>query len=229
MTTDLFPPRWAPQHPDRIQLYSVATPNGQKIGIALEELGLPYEAHRVNIMEGDQFDPGFVKINPNSKIPAIIDPDGPGGAPISLMESGAILLYLADKAGKLIPADPRERQQTIEWLFFQMASVGPMFGQYGHFAKFAKGKTDDYGEERYGKETKRLLEVLDKRLSGREYLVGTELSIADVATVPWINALDFYEVKDTIEYASFTNVSGWVDRVMAREAVQRGIAVNGFS
>lgn len=229
MTTDAFPSRWAPQHPDRIQLYSVATPNGQKPAIALEELGLPYEAHRVNIMENDQFDPGFVKINPNSKIPAIIDPDGPGGEPISIMESGAILLYLADKAGKLISADPRLRQETIQWLFFQMASVGPMFGQYGHFAKFAKGKTDTYSEERYGKETKRLLEVLDKRLEGREYLVGSELSIADIATVPWINALDFYEVKADVDYASFTNVSAWVDRVMAREAVQRGVAVNGFS
>ncbi len=229
MTNAAFPSRWAPQHPDRIQLYSVATPNGQKPAIALEELGLPYEAHRVNIMENDQFDPEFVKINPNSKIPAIIDPDGPGGEPISLMESGAILLYLADKTGKLISADPRERQETIEWLFFQMASVGPMFGQYGHFAKFAKGKTDSYGEERYGKETKRLLGVLDKRLQGREYLVGAELSIADIATVPWVGALDFYEVKDALDYASFTNVSGWVDRVMAREAVQRGVKVNGFS
>ncbi len=229
MSTNVFPQRWAPEHPDRIQLYSVATPNGQKVGIVLEELGLPYEAHRVNIMEGDQFDPGFVKINPNSKIPAIIDPDGPGGEPISLMESGAILLYLADKAGRLISSDPRERQQTIEWLFFQMAGVGPMFGQFGHFFKFAKGKTDTYGEERYAKETRRLLGVLDRRLEGQAYLVGNALSIADIATVPWINALDFYEGKDAVEYDSFENVGAWVERFNAREGVQRGAAVNGFS
>ncbi len=229
MTTEIFPERWAPQHPDRIQLYSVATPNGQKIGIVLEELGLPYEPHRINIMEGDQLDPSYVRINPNSKIPSIIDPDGPGGKPISLMESGAILLYLADKAGKLISADAHERQETIEWLFFQMASVGPMFGQFGHFFKFAKGKTDGYGAERYTKEATRLLGVLDKRLDGRTYLVGDTLSIADIATVPWINALDFYEGKDAVDYTSFANVSGWVERFNAREAVQRGVEVNGFS
>jgi len=141
------------------------------------------------------------------------------------MESGAILRYLADKTGKLIPSDPRERQETIEWLFFQMASVGPMFGQYRHFAKFAKGKTDTYSEERYGAETKRLLEVLDKRLQGREYRVGSELSIADIATVPWVGALDDYEVKDAVDYASFKSVVAWVERVMTREAVQRGLEV----
>ncbi len=229
MVHEIFPPRWAPKHPDRIQLYSVATPNGQKAGIALEELGLPYEAHRINILEDDQHDPAYLKVNPNAKIPSIIDPEGPGGEPIALMESGAILLYLADKAGGLISKDPRERQETIQWLFFQMASVGPMFGQYGHFAKFAKGKTDTYGEERYGKETKRLLGVLDERLRGREYLVGSALSIADVATAPWVNALDFYGVKDAVDFGSFENVIGWVERFNAREAVKRGAAVNGFS
>ena len=229
MSNDVFPKRWPATQPDRIQLYSLATPNGQKAGIVLEELGLPYEAHRINIMEGDQFDPEYVAINPNSKIPSIIDPDGPGGKPIAIMESGAILLHLADKTGKLISQDPHERLETIQWVMFQLASVGPMFGQYGHFFKFAKGKTDGYGAERYGKETKRLLAVLDKRLEGRDYLVGGAYSIADIATVPWINALDFYGVKEEIDYASFKNVVAWVDRVMARDAVQRGVKVCGFS
>jgi GST-like protein len=220
-----FPERWKPQHPDRIQLYSLATPNGQKIGVALEELALPYEAHRINIMEGDQFDPGFVAINPNSKIPALIDPKGPAGEPIVLMESGAILMYLAEKTGRLLPSDAAGRWQATQWLFFQMASIGPMFGQFGHFYKFAKGKTDDYGEQRYTKEAKRLLEVLNKRLEGRDYLVGDDLSIADIATFPWMLALDYYQAKDALEYDSFANVVSWVERCVARPAVKRGLEV----
>lgn len=224
----VLPSRWAPQHPDRIQLYSLATPNGQKAGIALEELGLPYEAHKINILKGDQFDPEFVAINPNSKIPAIIDPDGPGGEPLAIMESGAILLYLAKKAGKLIPSDPRGESLVTQWVFFQVGSVGPMFGQFGHFFKFAKGKTDEYGAQRYTKEVTRLLGVLDRQLSdGRDYLVG-DFSIADIATVPWINALDFYEGKDAVGYADFGHVQAWVERFNARPAVQRGVAVCGF-
>lgn len=220
--------RWKAQHPDRIQLFSLATPNGQKAGIVLEELELPYEAHKINIMAGDQNDPEYVElVNPNSKIPAIIDPNGPGGAPIRIFESGALMIYLAKKAGRLLPADPVKESEVLQWLFFQVGSVGPMFGQFGHFHKFAKGKTDGYGAERYGNETKRLLGVIDRRLEGRDWLVD-EFSIADIATVPWINALDFYEGKDAVGYSEFTNVHAWVERFMARPGVQRGVKVTGF-
>lgn len=225
MPADIFPTRWPPQHPDRIQLYSLATPNGRKVAIALEELGLPYEAHRIAI-SGEQFDPEFVKLNPNSKIPAIIDPAGPGGEPYPMMESGAILLYLADKTGRLIPADAAARWETIQWLFFQMANIGPLFGQFGHFFKYAREKTtDDYGVNRYTAEAKRLLGILDARLSGRQYLVADELTIADIATFPWIIGLEFYEGKDHLGYDSFTNVEPWVQRCLERPAVQRGMKV----
>ncbi|MEM6995965.1 MAG: glutathione S-transferase N-terminal domain-containing protein, partial [Myxococcota bacterium] len=193
-----FPSRWAPEHPDRIQLYSLPTPNGQKAGIVLEELGLPYEAHRIDIMAGDQFDPEYVAINPNSKIPSIIDPNGPGGKKIALMESAAILLYLSEKAGgALNPAE--HRWETLEWLSFQIASVGPFFGQFGHFHKFARDKTtDDYALKRYTAEAKRLLGVLNARLEGRAYLVGETFTIADIATFPWVKALNFYEGKEAL-------------------------------
>ena len=225
--SSIFPSRWPVQHPDRIQLYSVATPNGQKIGIALEEMGLPFEGHKINIMKGDQFDPEYIKINPNSKIPTIVDPNGPDGEPIAIMESGAILFYLANKTNKLIPSDPRGQSEVLQWLFFQMASVGPMFGQFGHFYKFAKGKTDTYGEERYGKETTRLLGVLDSRLQGRDWIAG-DFSIADIALVPWLNALDFYEGKDFVGWDAFKNLHSWVDRFNDRPAVQSGQQVLGF-
>ena len=224
-----YPARWSPNHPDRIQLYSLATPNGQKIAIALEELGLPYEAHTIDIMSGDQFDPEYLRINPNGKIPSIVDPDGPGGAPIALMESGAILLYLAEKTGRLLPDDPALRWEATQWLFFQMASVGPMFGQFGHFNKFAKGKTsDEYAIERYTKEAKRLLQVLETRLEGREYLAGGELTVADIATVPWIQALDFYEGKERLRYSELERVPAWVERCWSRPAFQRGSKVTPF-
>jgi GST-like protein len=227
--TGLFPTRWPAAHPDRIQLYSLATPNGQKVGIALEELGLPYEAHRIDIVAGDQHDPEFRRLSPNGKIPAIVDPDGPGGQPIALMESGAILLYLADKTGRLIPSDPARRWETTQWLFFQMASVGPMFGQFGHFYKFARGKTtDDYGLRRYRDEAKRLLGVLDARLAGRTFLVDEQYTIADIATAPWVRALDFYEGKEVLEYASFENVEPWVERCLSRPAAVRGSNVTPF-
>jgi GST-like protein len=219
--------RWPVQHPDRLQLYSLATPNGKKVGIALEELGFPYDAHRISIGDGDQFDPEFVAINPNSKIPALVDPNGPGGEPIAIFESGAILLYLAEKAGKLIPEDPRGRIEAIEWLFFQMAGVGPMFGQFGHFFAFAKGKTDTYGEERYKTEVIRLLGVLEARLIGREYLAG-EYSVADIATVPWIEGLAFYKAHDAVGYDNFPNVQAWVKRVSERPAYQAGSKVCAF-
>ncbi|HMR07063.1 MAG TPA: glutathione S-transferase N-terminal domain-containing protein [Polyangiaceae bacterium] len=224
MSTDLFPKRWPPTHPDRIQLYSLATPNGQKAGIALEELGLAYEAHRIDIMKNDQFDPDFVKLNPNSKIPTLVDPKGPDGQPIAIMESGAILLYLANKAGKLVPKSPRQETELHQWLFFQVGHIGPMFGQFGHFYKFAKGKTDTYGETRYGKEVKRLLEVLERRLQGRDYLLD-DFSLADIATVPWITALDFYDAKGAVDYDTFPRVDAWVSRFLERPAVQRGIKV----
>lgn len=222
-----LPANWPAQHPDRIQLYSLATPNGQKAGIALEELGLPYEAHKIDIMSGDQFHEDYLAINPNSKIPAMIDPNGPGGEPLAIMESGALLIYLAEKAGKLLPKDPAARSEVLQWLFFQVGSVGPMFGQFGHFFKFAKGKTDTYGEERYGKETERLLGVMDRQLEGKEWIAG-EYSIADIALVPWINALDFYEGKDFVNYDNFKNVQAWVARFNERPAVQRGVKVCGF-
>jgi len=187
---------------------------------------LPYEPHRVDILAGDQHEPEYLRINPNGKIPSILDPHGPGDQPIAMMESGAILIYLAEKSGRLLSADAVERLETIQWLFFQMAHIGPMFGQFGHFFKFAKGKTDDYGVKRYGAETTRLLGVLNKRLNGRSFLVGETLSIADVATVPWINGLDFYEGKDYVEYDHFENVIAWVARCMARPTFQRGAVVN---
>ncbi len=227
MSSDLFPKRWPPTHPDRIQLYSLATPNGQKAGIALEELGLAYDAHRIDIMKNDQFDPDFVKLNPNSKIPTLVDPKGPDGKPIAIMESGAILLYLAKKAGKLLPDSPRQETELHQWLFFQVGHIGPMIGQFGHFYKFAKGKTDTYGEERYGKETKRLLEVLERRLQDRDYLLG-DFSLADIATVPWITALDFYDGKDAVDYDTFPKVDVWVKRFLERPAVQRGLKVCAF-
>ena len=218
----LFPSRWPVQHPDRLQLYSLPTPNGQKAGIVLEELELPYEAHRVDIMAGDQFDPEYVKLNPNSKIPVLVDPQGPDGQPLALMESGAILLHLARKTGRLIPSDPRGELETLQWMFFQVGHVGPMFGQFGHFYKFAKGKTDTYGEVRYGKEVTRLLQILDDRVADREWIMGADFTVADIMLVPWINALDFYEGKDAVEYGRFSHVHGWVERFMARPAVQRG-------
>lgn len=227
MTTDTLPTRWAATDADRIQLYSLATPNGQKAGIVLEELGLEYDAHKIDIMNGDQFDPEYVKINPNSKIPAILDPNGPNGGPLAIMESGAILLYLAEKTGKLLPEDPYLRSKAIQWMFFQAGSVGPMFGQFGHFFKFAKGKTDTYGEERYGKEVTRLLGVLESALEDRDWLVQ-EFSIADIMIVPWVKALDFYEGKDFVGYEQFPKVDAWVQRFLERPAVQRGIQVCGF-
>lgn len=222
-----FPERWTPAHPERIQLYSLATPNGQKAAICLEELELPYEAHRIDILKGDQFEPDFLTLNPNSKIPALLDPHGPDGEPIRIMESGAILHYLARKTGRLMPTDARGENEVLQWLFLQVGSIGPMFGQLGHFAKFAKGRTDTYGEERYTKEVHRLLRVLDDRLADRDWLVGA-YSIADIATVPWLDALSFYEVEEQVGWSEVENVRRWRDRFHARAAVQRGLAVTPF-
>jgi GSH-dependent disulfide-bond oxidoreductase len=217
--------RWPPQHPERLQLYSLPTPNGIKVGVALEELGLPYEAHRVEFGAQDQLTPEFLSLNPNNKIPAILDPDGPGGRPIALFESGAILLYLAEKTGRLLPADPALRWQAVQWLMFQMGGVGPMFGQLGWFHKFdGRHIEDKRGHERYRAEAARLLNVLEGQMQGRDWIAG-EFSVADIALVPWLNGLDFYGVKSILGWDRLRAVPAWVERFMARPAVQRGVMI----
>ena len=214
-----------------LELYSLASPNGQKISIALEEMGLAYKATTINIMKGEQFTPEFIKINPNSKIPALIDPDGPGGKPISIMESGAILIYLAQKSGKFFPQDPRLQSEVLQWLFFQVGGVGPMFGQFGHFFKYAVEKCDHpYPVERYSTEVKRLLGVLDRHLEGKYFLVGEQYTIADMATVPWINGVDvFYNAGEKLELSKFKNVMAWVRRVLDRPKTAVGMNVCKFN
>jgi GSH-dependent disulfide-bond oxidoreductase len=217
--------RWPPQHPERLQLYSLPTPNGIKVGVALEELGLPYEAHRVEFGAKDQLTPEFLSLNPNNKIPAILDPDGPGGRPIALFESGAILMYLAEKTGRLLPADPALRWQAVQWLMFQMGGVGPMFGQLGWFHKFdGRHIEDKRGHERYRAEAARLLNVLEGQMQGRDWIAG-EFSVADIALVPWLNGLDFYGVKSILGWDRLRAVPAWVERFMARPAVQRGVMI----
>lgn len=221
--------RWPARHPERIQLYSLNTPNGVKVSIMLEELGLPYEAHLVDIMQGDSHTPEFLSLNPNGKIPALVDPDGPGGEPLGLFESGAILLYLADKTGKFISPDPAQRWETIQWLFFQTASIGPMFGQLGYFNKFAGKEIEDKRPlQRYVAEARRLLAVLEARLDGRDWLMGDGYTIADIATLGWVNNLvTFYEARELVEFDGYANVCDWLDRGLARPAVQRGLAIPG--
>ena len=210
-----------------IQLYSLATPNGQKVSIALEEMAIDYDAHLINIMEGDQFTDEFIKINPNSKIPAIVDLTGDNGKPFPIMESGAILLYLAEQSGKFLPEDSVKRTQVLQWLFFQMGGIGPMFGQFGHFYKYATDKGDlSYPIECYTNEVKRLLKVLDTQLANNEYIAGDEYSIADMSIVPWVMCLDvFYNGSDQLDLPSLTHVNKWVANVTARPAVQRGLKV----
>jgi GSH-dependent disulfide-bond oxidoreductase len=219
--------RWPAAHPDRLQLYSLPTPNGVKVSIALEELGLTYEAHRVDIGNNESLTPEFLSLNPNGKIPAIIDPDGPGGVPFGLFESGAILIYLAEKTGRLLPADPARRYHTIQWVFFQMAHVGPMFGQVGYFYKFAgKEISDKRPLERYRDESKRILGVLETRLAGRQWIMGDEYSIADIATLGWVrNLIGFYGARHLVGFDELTNVPAWLERGLARPAVQRGLTV----
>ena len=219
-----FPSRWPPTHPDRIQLYSLATPNGQKIGIALEELELGYDAHLIDIGNDDQFDDDYLKLSPNGKIPTLSDPNGPDGEQVVLMETGAILLYLADKTGRLLPAATQARQQVIQWLFFQVAHVGPMFGQFGHFFKFASDKTtDNYALNRYLIESRRLVEVLDERLEEHEFIGGETYSIADIATAPWVDVLDgFYAAGEKLKLEEFEHVARWLGAVTSRPAYQRG-------
>lgn len=219
--------RWPARHPDRIQLYSLATPNGVKVSIMLEETGLPYEAHLVDLAKAEHQTPEFLSLNPNGRIPALIDPDGPAGQPMGLFESGAILMYLADKTGRFIPADPVQRWEAIQWLFFQMAAIGPMFGQLGYFNKFAGTQIEDKRPlARYVAESKRLLGVLDAQLDGRSWLLGEDYTIADIATIGWVNNLiTFYEARDLVEFDSFPNVVAWLERALARPAVQRGMAI----
>jgi GST-like protein len=219
--------RWPPRHPDRLQLYSLPTPNGVKVSIMLEEIGLPYEPHRVDITKNESWDPAFLSLNPNGKIPAIIDPSGPGGQPLGLFESGAILLYLADKTGRLIPTDAARRWETIQWVCFQMAFIGPMFGQVGFFHKFAGREYEDKRpRDRYVAESKRLLGVLEGRLSGRPWIMGEEYTIADIATLGWVrNLIGYYGARDLVAYDTLIHVPAWLDRGLARPAVQRGLTI----
>lgn len=222
--------KWPIKYPERIQLYSLGTPNGQKVAVALEEMALPYEAHRVDIMAGDQFTNEFIAINPNSKIPAIVDPFGPHGEAFSIFESGAILVYLAEKSGQYLPSDPAARSQCLQWLFFQMGGIGPMFGQFGHFYKYAKEKIP-YGISRYQTETRRLLGVLERQLEGQDFLIGKDYSIADIATFPWVGALDWgYNAVELLQLNSdFPNVIAWYDRCRQRPAAARGLDVTKLS
>jgi GST-like protein len=220
--------RWPAQHPDRIQLYSFATPNGVKASIALEELGLPYEAHKVDITKNETWGDDFLALNPNGKIPAIIDPEGPGGKPLALFESGAILLYLSDKSGGgLMPADPALRYETLQWTFFQVGHVGPMFGQFGYFYKFAgKAIEDKRPLERYRDEAKRILKVIDGRLANRQWIMGADYTIADIAIFPWVRGLTvFYGAGDELGLGELKNVAGWVERAEARPASQTGLKI----
>ena len=217
--------RWPARQPDRIQLYSLPTPNGVKVSIALEELELPYEPHAIDIGKNETWGPEFLSLNPNGKIPAIIDPDGPGGRPLGLWESGAILLYLAEKTGRLLPKDPAARYETIQWVFFQMAAIGPMFGQLGFFHKFAGREYEDKRpRDRYANESKRLLGVLEDRLASRTWIMGDEYTIADIAILGWVrNLVGFYGAGELVDYASLTHVPIWLERCLPRPAVQRGL------
>jgi GST-like protein len=217
--------KWPAKFPDRIQLYSLPTPNGVKVSTMLEETGLPYEPHTVSFDRNDQTSPEFLSLNPNNKIPAIIDPRGPGGKPLPLFESGAILVYLADKAGKFLPVDPARRYQTLQWLLFQVSGTGPMWGQLGFFHKFAgKDWEDKRPRDRYVAESRRLLAVLDRHLEGRSWMMGDEYTIADIAIFPGVNTLiSFYGAGELVGMAEFRNVQRVLDVFLARPAVQVGL------
>jgi GST-like protein len=224
--------QYPPAHPDRLQLYSLPTPNGVKVSILLEELGLAYEPHLVDIGKNETWTPDYLSLNPNGKIPAIIDPDGPGGKPLALFESGAILVYLAEKTGRFLPADPAARYETLQWVFFQMASIGPMFGQVGFFHKFAGREFEDKRpRDRYVAESRRLLGVLEGRLANeggepRDWIMGDDYTIADIAILGWVrNLIGFYEAGDLVGFADFPRVAAWLERGLARPAVQRGLNI----
>ena len=219
--------RWPAKHPELFQLYSATTPNGVKVSIMLEELGMPYEAHYIDIGKDETWTPEFLSLNPNGKIPSIIDPNGPDGKPLALFESGAILLYLAEKTGKFIPSDPALRYETIQWVFFQMAAIGPIFGQLGFFHKFAGRKISDKRPlERYRAESRRLVGVLETRLTGRNWIMGDDYTIADISMLGWVrNLIGFYEAREIVGFDDFPNVAAWLERGLARPAVQRGLIV----
>jgi GST-like protein len=226
---DAFPitTKWPARHPERLQLYSLPTPNGVKVSIALEETGLPYEAHLVRFDTNDQFTPEFLSLNPNNKIPAVIDPNGPDGKPLALWESGAILVYLASKTGKLMPTDTAARYETLQWLMFQMGGVGPMFGQLGFFHKFAgKDYEDKRPRDRYVAESKRLLGVLNQHLKGRRWIMGKDYTIADIAVFPWVrNLVGFYGAGELVGFSDFPEVQRVLDAFVARPAVMRGLNI----
>ena len=219
--------KWPAQHPERLQLYSLPTPNGVKASIMLEETGLPYEPHLVSFEKNDQTSPAFLSLNPNNKIPAILDPNGPGGQPLALFESGAILIYLAEKTGQFLPADPAQRYETLQWLMFQMGGVGPMFGQLGFFHKFAgKDFEDKRPRDRYAAESKRLLNVLNQRMTGRTWLMGDDYTVADIATWPWVrNLVGFYGAGDIVGFQDFPELKRVLESFEARPAVQRGLNI----
>ena len=217
--------KWPARHPERLQLYSLATPNGAKVSIALEEMQLPYEAHLVSFATNDQFSPEFLSLAPNNKIPAILDPNGPGGQPLVLFESGAILIYLAEKTGQFLPQDPAARYETLQWLMWQMGGVGPMFGQLGFFHKFAgKDYEDKRPRERYVAESRRLLGVLEQRLTGRDWVMGSHYTIADMAIFPWVrNLVEVYGAGELVGWGDFPQVQRVLAAFVARPAVQRGL------
>ena len=219
--------RWPAKYPDRIQLYSLPTPNGVKVSIMLEEVGLPYEPHLVDFKTNDQTSPEFLSLNPNNKIPAIIDPDGPGGAPLPLFESGAILLYLAEKSGALLPRDPAARYQCLQWVFFQVGGIGPMFGQLGFFHKFAGREWEDKRpRDRYVAESRRLLKVVEQHLATREWMMGEEFSIADIAIFPMVrNLVGFYGAGELVVFSEFPQVRRALEAFTARPAVTRGLTI----
>ena len=219
--------KWPAQHPELLQLYSLPTPNGVKVSIVLEETGLGYEPHRVDFASNEQLTPAFISLNPNNKIPAILDPNGPGGQPLPLFESGAILLYLAEKTGQLLPVDPAGRYETIQWLMFQMGGIGPMFGQLGFFHKFAgKDYADKRPRDRYVAEVRRLLGVLNQRLSGRDWMMGSQYTIADIAVFPWVNAVvSFYRAGELVGMDDFPAVTRALTAFLARPAVLRGMNI----
>jgi len=219
--------KWPARHPDRIQLYSLPTPNGVKVSIMLEETGLPYESHLVRFDANDQMSPEFLSLSPNNKIPAILDPNGPDGKPLGMFESGAILIYLADKSGKFMPRDSAGRYETIQWLMFQMGGIGPMFGQLGFFHRFAgKDYEDKRPRDRYVAESKRLLGVLDRRLAGRDWVMGDVYTIADMAIFPWVrNLIGFYAAGDLVGIADFPHVTRVLDTFAARPAVARAVDI----
>lgn len=218
--------RWPAAYPERVQLYAASTPNGVKVSIMLEETGLAYEPHFVDISKNESKDPAFVSLNPNGRIPAIIDPLGPGGTPIGIWESGAILVYLAEKSGQFMPIAPAARYETLSWVFFQMSAIGPMFGQLGFFLRWGgRDFEDKRPQQRFADESKRLLGILDRQLDGRDWIVG-EYSVADIATLGWVNALvTSYDAGDLLGLKGFSNIAAWLERGLARPAVKRGLRV----